>query len=134
MNKEGTQPYLRMYPFSPKLPSHPGCHIMLSRVLCVIYTVGPYWLYILNIAVLYLHFYWNNVMSKFWKIVKEFFLNIKCLSRQIYQIKFRFLAIANITSIQWLFRETKTITFGKAGLNKFCFYLFSLLSFYPPPL
>ena len=21
-----------MYPFSPKLPSHPGCHIMLSRV------------------------------------------------------------------------------------------------------
>ena len=24
-----------MYPFSPKLPSHPGCHIALSRVPCV---------------------------------------------------------------------------------------------------
>ena len=24
-----------MYPFSPKLPSHPGCHITLSRVPCV---------------------------------------------------------------------------------------------------
>ena len=28
---EGTQPYTYMYPFSPKLPSHPGCHITLSR-------------------------------------------------------------------------------------------------------
>ena len=25
-----------MYPFSPKLPSHPGCHITLSRVPCTI--------------------------------------------------------------------------------------------------
>ena len=24
------------YPFSPKLPSHPGCHITLSRVPCAI--------------------------------------------------------------------------------------------------
>ena len=30
----GTDMY--MYPFSPKPPSHPGCHITLSRVLCAI--------------------------------------------------------------------------------------------------
>ena len=23
-----------MYPFSPKLPSHPGCHIKLNRIPC----------------------------------------------------------------------------------------------------
>ena len=33
---KGTQPYMYMYPFSPKPPSHPGCHITLSRVLCAI--------------------------------------------------------------------------------------------------
>ena len=27
--------YIHTYPFSPKLPSHPGCHITLSRVPCV---------------------------------------------------------------------------------------------------
>ena len=32
LNNQGTQPYIYMYPFSPKLPSHPGCHITLSRV------------------------------------------------------------------------------------------------------
>ena len=31
-----SQPYIYMYPFSPKLASHPGCHITLSRVPCVI--------------------------------------------------------------------------------------------------
>ena len=25
-----------MYPFSPELPSHPGCHITLRRILCAI--------------------------------------------------------------------------------------------------
>ena len=30
VNREGTQPYIYVYPFSPKLPSHPGCHITLS--------------------------------------------------------------------------------------------------------
>ena len=48
VNSEGTQPYIYMYPFSPKLCSHPGCHITLSSYLC--YTVGPYWLSISNIA------------------------------------------------------------------------------------
>ena len=33
MNNEGTQRYTYRYPFS-KLPSHPGCHIILSRVPC----------------------------------------------------------------------------------------------------
>ena len=30
-DSKGTQPYLCIYPFSPKLPSHPGCHRALSR-------------------------------------------------------------------------------------------------------
>ena len=33
-DSEGTQPYIYMYPFSPKLPFHQGCHITLSRVPC----------------------------------------------------------------------------------------------------
>ena len=31
MNSKGAQPYIHMYPFFPKLPSHPGCHITWSR-------------------------------------------------------------------------------------------------------
>ena len=27
-----TQPYIHGYPFSPKFPSHPHCHVALSRV------------------------------------------------------------------------------------------------------
>ena len=30
VNSEETQPYIYMYPFSPKLPSHPGCSISLN--------------------------------------------------------------------------------------------------------
>ena len=48
VNSEGTQPHIYEYPFSPKLPSHPACHLTLSieqSSLC--YTVGPYWLSIL---------------------------------------------------------------------------------------
>ena len=33
VNSEGTQPYVYMYPFSPKLPSHPVCHITLSQLI-----------------------------------------------------------------------------------------------------
>ena len=37
VDKEGTQLYIiYMYPFFPKLPSHLGCHITLSRVPCAI--------------------------------------------------------------------------------------------------
>ena len=38
---KGTQPYTHMYPylFSPKTPSHPGWHVTLSRVPCVIQQV-----------------------------------------------------------------------------------------------
>ena len=32
--------YIYLYPFSPKLRSHPGCHKILSRVSCAIHTVG----------------------------------------------------------------------------------------------
>ena len=38
MDSKGTQPYIYMHPFSSKLPSHPGCHIMacvLSHFSCV---------------------------------------------------------------------------------------------------
>ena len=34
-NSIGIQWYICMYPFSPKFPSHSGCHITLSRVLCL---------------------------------------------------------------------------------------------------
>ena len=36
VDSKGTQPYTYVYPFSPKLPSYPGCHIPLSRVPCAI--------------------------------------------------------------------------------------------------
>ena len=48
VNSEGTRPHIYKYPFSPKLPSHPACHLTLSieqSSLC--YTVGPCWLSIL---------------------------------------------------------------------------------------
>ena len=32
VDSKRTQPYTYTYPFSPKLPSHPGCHMTLSRV------------------------------------------------------------------------------------------------------
>ena len=35
VRQEETQPYIYMYPFSPKLPSHLGCHI-LNTVPCAI--------------------------------------------------------------------------------------------------
>ena len=44
---KGTQPYISMYPFSPKLPSHPDCHITLSRVPCntlILICVLTHWL------------------------------------------------------------------------------------------
>ena len=46
MDNKKTQPYIYMYPFSPKLPSHPSCHITLNRD-----SVGLNCLSILNIAV-----------------------------------------------------------------------------------
>ena len=46
-NSIGTQTYIYMYPFSPKLPSHPGNTEQSS--MC--YTVGPCWSSILNTAV-----------------------------------------------------------------------------------
>ena len=33
-NRKGIQSYICMLPFSPKFPSHAGCHITLSRVPC----------------------------------------------------------------------------------------------------
>lgn len=29
-------PYIHVYPFSPKLPAQPCCHLTWSRVLCTI--------------------------------------------------------------------------------------------------
>ena len=31
VNRKGTQPYIHVYPFSPKLPSHPGYHTTLTE-------------------------------------------------------------------------------------------------------
>ena len=36
VNSTGTQPYIYTHPFFPKLPSHPGSNIILSRVPSVI--------------------------------------------------------------------------------------------------
>ena len=36
-DSQGTQPYIYVYPLSSKLLSHPGCHITLSRVSCVVH-------------------------------------------------------------------------------------------------
>ena len=33
---ERAQQYMYLHPFSPKLPSHPGCHITLGRAPCAI--------------------------------------------------------------------------------------------------
>ena len=32
-NSRGTQPYIHMYPFSPKLLSHPGWHITVTKII-----------------------------------------------------------------------------------------------------
>ena len=42
MHSKGTQLYIYMYPLSPKLPSHPGYHITLSRVPCAIQYNRPF--------------------------------------------------------------------------------------------
>ena len=39
VDSKGTQPYTHVCPFSPKLPSHPGCYITLNRVPCAIQEV-----------------------------------------------------------------------------------------------
>ena len=39
MDGKRTQPYLYMHAFSPKLRSHPACHIALSRVPCAVQQV-----------------------------------------------------------------------------------------------
>ena len=33
VNSKGPQPYMHMYPFLPRFPSHPGCHITLFQLL-----------------------------------------------------------------------------------------------------
>ena len=50
VNSKGTQPYMDMDPFSLELPSHPGCHITLSRDPCA---VGR--------SLLVMHFKYHNV-------------------------------------------------------------------------
>ena len=48
LNSTGTQPYIHMYPFSPTpLPSRLPRDIKQSSLCC---TVGPFWLFILNLA------------------------------------------------------------------------------------
>ena len=49
-----TQPYIYMYPFSPQLPSHPGCRITLGRVP-VLYSMSLLVIYFKhsNMSILY---------------------------------------------------------------------------------
>ena len=49
VHSRATQPYIYMYPFSPKLPFHVGCHIHWAEFIS--YRAGPCWFSILNIAV-----------------------------------------------------------------------------------
>jgi len=54
VNTKETQPHRALYPLSPKLSFHPGCHITLSRVPSCMYFGGRI-LYIWNLVrVLYL--------------------------------------------------------------------------------
>ena len=53
VNNEGTQSYIYLHPFSPKLPSHPGWHITLSRA--VLY----------NRSLLITHFKYSSVYMNF---------------------------------------------------------------------
>ena len=39
VKSKGTQPYTYMDPLCPRPPSHPGCHLTLSRVPCAIQEV-----------------------------------------------------------------------------------------------
>ena len=50
VNSQGTQPYVYMYPFFPKLP-FPSRLPQNNEQSSICYTVGPSWLSILNIAV-----------------------------------------------------------------------------------
>ena len=44
MNSKEIQPYIYTYSISPKLPSYPGCHIILSRVpVLYVRTRPPFW-------------------------------------------------------------------------------------------
>ena len=36
VDDKGTQSHVYIYPFSPKFPFHPGCHLTLSRVPCAV--------------------------------------------------------------------------------------------------
>ena len=49
VNSEGTQPYIYMYPFSPRPLLFRLAHNIEQNSLC--YTIGPYWLSDLNMAV-----------------------------------------------------------------------------------
>ena len=39
MNSKGPQPYIYRYPLSPRLPSHPACHLTLSSVPCAVHWI-----------------------------------------------------------------------------------------------
>ena len=39
VNRDGTQPYVYVCPFSPGTPCRPGCHLTLSRVPCALQQV-----------------------------------------------------------------------------------------------
>ena len=52
VDSKGIQPYIYMYPFSLKLPSHPGCQNIEQSSPCS--TVGPCWLSIFKYSSVYM--------------------------------------------------------------------------------
>ena len=58
--QEGTQPFIYMYPFSPKLPSHPGCHITLTE-FSELYSR----------SLLVIHFKYSSVDTNFCKMLQK---------------------------------------------------------------
>ena len=68
---------------SPKSPSHPDWCIILSRVPCTCYTVGPCWLSVLNIAVCtWLHSKCSIVQWRTYKY-RCCFIDVKPRNRQV---------------------------------------------------
>lgn len=60
MQGKATQPYMCTYPFSPRLPSRPGCHVTLSRVPCSLCYVLIEGLWTLNLSKFQFHLLWNR--------------------------------------------------------------------------
>ena len=57
-----TQPYIYRHPFSPKFPTHPGCHVTLSRVKTLLklnlHMISSDYIYIFKRYIICLFYFW----------------------------------------------------------------------------